>query len=151
MKQKKKKYLLDNSEYIFSYFEKKNDMTKGKTKTKILHSFFSKEKEKDENKSNKFVKKYLSNVDESFLNINDYKITHDVEYLKTHFMNTKVDVETYKTKEDFETSVSGIKTMRFNDYFDQMGDRTYVPDCSLIDLSKTISTNIFFRHSFIFF
>jgi hypothetical protein len=78
LKKKKKEYLLDNSEYIFSYFEKKNDMTKGNTKTKILHSFFNKEKTKDENKNNKYVKKYLSNVDESFLNINDYKITHDV-------------------------------------------------------------------------
>ena len=78
VKKKKKNYLLDNSEYIFSYFEKKNEMTKGKTKTRILHSFFNKEKEEEENKNSKNVKSYLSNVDESFLNINDYKITHDV-------------------------------------------------------------------------
>ena len=79
LKKEKKKYLLDNSEYIFSYFEKKKDMTKGNTKTKILHSFFNKKKEEEnDNVNNKFVKKYLSNVDESFLEINDYKISHDV-------------------------------------------------------------------------
>ena len=54
---------------------------------------------------------------------------NDVSYLKTNFMNAKVDVEYYKTETDFETSISKIKSMRFNEYFDQMGDRTY-------DLSK---------------
>ena len=79
LKVKKKKYLLDNSEYIFSYFEKKKKITNGNTKTKILHSFFNKKKEDvEENNSNKFVKKYLSNVDEKFININDYKINHDL-------------------------------------------------------------------------
>ena len=78
IKKQRKKYLLDNSEYIFSYFEKKKDMTKGNTKTKILHSFFNKKKEEENSTNSKFVKKYLSNVDETFLNINDYKITHDV-------------------------------------------------------------------------
>ena len=78
LKNNKKKYLLDNSKYIFSYFEKKKDITKGNTKTKILHSFFNKKKEEENNTNSKFVKKYLSNVDQSFLNINDYKISHDV-------------------------------------------------------------------------
>tara|TARA_B100001063_G_scaffold244549_1_gene277582 strand:- start:2216 stop:3328 length:1113 start_codon:yes stop_codon:yes gene_type:complete len=79
IKKKKKEYLLDNSEYIFEYFEKKKDLAKGKNKTKILHSFFSKEKKKKEkeNESNKCVQNYLENVDESFLNINDYRIEHD--------------------------------------------------------------------------
>ena len=68
---------------------------------------------------------------------------NDVSYLKTNFMNAKVDVEYYKTETDFETSISKIKSMRFNEYFDQMGDRTYVPDCSLFDMSDDISENIF--------
>ena len=67
---------------------------------------------------------------------------NDVSYLKTNFMNAKVDVEYYKTETDFETSISKIKSMRFNEYFDQMGDRTYVPDCSLFDMSDDISENI---------
>ena len=42
----------------------------------------------------------------------------DVDYLKKHFMNAEVDVEYYKNKTDFETSISSIKTQKFNDYFD---------------------------------
>ena len=33
----KKKYLLDNSKFIFDYFEKKRDISKGNSKKKILH------------------------------------------------------------------------------------------------------------------
>ena len=78
LKKEKKEYLLDNSECIFSYFEAKKDMTEGNTKTKMLHSFFNKKKEKEQDVNSKYVKKYLSNVDDSFLNINDYKVMHDV-------------------------------------------------------------------------
>jgi hypothetical protein len=68
----------------------------------------------------------------------------NVEYLKEQFMNAKVDVEHYKTKADFETSIAKMKWMRFNDYFDNMGDRTYVPDCSLYDLKDKINGQIFY-------
>ena len=67
----------------------------------------------------------------------------DTDYLKENFNNAKVDVEHYKTKADFETSISYMKYMRFNEYFDQMGDKTYVPDCSLLELQNKISGNIF--------
>ena len=40
----KKKYLLDNSKYIFDYFEKKKWVAKSESKTKILHSFFMNKK-----------------------------------------------------------------------------------------------------------
>tara|TARA_B110000908_G_scaffold168799_2_gene224506 strand:- start:423 stop:1532 length:1110 start_codon:yes stop_codon:yes gene_type:complete len=78
LKKEKNEYLLDNSECIFSYFEEKKKMTQGNTKTKMLHSFFNKKKEEEEDVNSKYVKKYLSNVDDSFLNINDYKIIHDI-------------------------------------------------------------------------
>ena len=42
MKKEKKDYLLDNAEHVFDYFEKKKDLSKGKNKTTILHSFFNK-------------------------------------------------------------------------------------------------------------
>ena len=46
LKKKKKEYLLENSEVIFEYFEKKKEVSMGKSNNKndILHSFFNKEK-----------------------------------------------------------------------------------------------------------
>ena len=41
--QKRKTYLLDNSKYVFDYYEKKKELADGNdNKTKVLHSFFSK-------------------------------------------------------------------------------------------------------------
>ena len=37
---KEKDYFLNNSEHIFTYFEKKKDVSEGHSKKKILHSFF---------------------------------------------------------------------------------------------------------------
>ncbi len=40
---KRKNYLLDNSKYVFDYYEKKKELADGNdSKTKVLHSFFSK-------------------------------------------------------------------------------------------------------------
>ena len=71
MKYKKKEYFLDNSKYIFDYFENKKHISDGTTnpisdKTKILNSFFKINKpEIDTNKSQikncNNVQKYLSN------------------------------------------------------------------------------------------
>ena len=68
----KKKYLLDNSNYIFEYFEKKIKKENNKNKKTILHNFFNKKKEKDikvEFNNNVFINKYLKPK----LIINDYK------------------------------------------------------------------------------
>ncbi len=80
MKKEKKDYLLDNAEHVFDYFEKKKDLSKGKNKTTILHSFFN--KNKNENKTNKkeelsTIQKYLTNIDESFFDISQYTTKHD--------------------------------------------------------------------------
>jgi len=73
----RKKYLLDNSKYIFDYFEKKKEISEGNNKTKILHSFFdNKSVNKPTNQS--FVQKYLTNVDEKLLDINNYSQKNDV-------------------------------------------------------------------------
>ena len=47
----RKAYLLENSQYIFDYFEKKKEVSEGNSKKKILHSFFNKNEKKS------FIKK----------------------------------------------------------------------------------------------
>ena len=81
--QKKKKYLLDNSKYVFEYYENKKGLAiDNNSKTKVLHSFFKKNKNNhDEKNTRKLInnsQKYLTNIDESFLNINDYIQSHEV-------------------------------------------------------------------------
>jgi hypothetical protein len=74
-RKEKKEYLLNNSKYIFNYFEKKKGLKDGNNKTKILHSFFKKEKMvKNETliEKSKNVTKYLSNIDNNLLDINNY-------------------------------------------------------------------------------
>ena len=74
IKQKKKKYYLDNSKYIFDYFENKKLVEDGKNKVKKLDSFFNIKKNDEsydlsnENINNS-VQKYLYNVDEVFFDI----------------------------------------------------------------------------------
>ena len=72
-KKEKKEYLLNNSKYIFNYFEKKKGLKDGNNKTKILHSFFKKEKIKDEKIEKSInVTKYLSNINDNLIDINNY-------------------------------------------------------------------------------
>jgi hypothetical protein len=77
-----KNYYLNNSQFIFEYFENKKTITTGANKTKILNSFFKKpEATKVEelhilNHNN--VQKYLTNIDQSFIDINKYVYPTDV-------------------------------------------------------------------------
>tara|TARA_B110000902_G_scaffold50484_1_gene57958 strand:+ start:1335 stop:2447 length:1113 start_codon:yes stop_codon:yes gene_type:complete len=79
LEQKKKVYLLDNSKFIFPYFEKKKQLSQGKqeNKNKILHNFFKKDKDvqykMDESESYKFS----INMNESMLNIKNYVIDYE--------------------------------------------------------------------------
>ena len=105
--EKRKKYYLDNSKYIFDYFENKKSISNspGNTdinnclddnitnnnknncgmiiteKTKKLESFF-KIKNSDngtiENKNSNIVKKYLSNIDDSFIDVNNFVNNSDI-------------------------------------------------------------------------
>ena len=75
LKTKKKKYLLDNVEHVFEYFEKKKDVTNDGNKTTILHSFFTKrEKKKKMERTDNInsMQQYLTNVDEGLIDINNY-------------------------------------------------------------------------------
>ena len=87
-KNKKKEYFLDNSKFIFDYFENKKNISSGTTSTisdknKILNSFF-KIKQNDgetttnQNKNNNIVQKYLSNIDDTFIDINLFICQTDI-------------------------------------------------------------------------
>jgi hypothetical protein len=88
LKIKKKEYFLDNSQFIFDYFENKKNISSGviqqsTNKNKLLTSFFKlKEDECEEldekNKTNNIVQKYLSNVDVNFLDVNSFVFQTDI-------------------------------------------------------------------------
>jgi hypothetical protein len=81
---KKKNYLLDNSKYIFEYFENKKNISSGEcsqtvtNKSKIVNNFFKIKNEIDtdvnsiQKNNNNIVSKYLSNVSDDFLDINNF-------------------------------------------------------------------------------
>jgi hypothetical protein len=97
---KKKDYFLDNSKFIFDYFENKkniskNDLTSSsssnslshytsanpQSKNNLIHSFFKIKNENVEqidNKNNNIVQKYLSNIDDSFMDINSFVKSTDI-------------------------------------------------------------------------
>jgi len=89
-KDKKKEYLLDNSKYIFEYFENKKNISSGSTsqintsKSSAVNKFF-KIKEEDDSQinsiqkdNNNIVLKYLSNVSAEFLDINNFVYQTDI-------------------------------------------------------------------------
>ena len=89
LKSKKKDYFLDNSHYIFEYFENKkgisdgNNMQKSTNKSKIVNSFFKIKEENDSDKiaqreNNNIVQKYLTNIDDTFLDVNAFISQTDI-------------------------------------------------------------------------
>jgi hypothetical protein len=83
----KKRYLLDNSKYIFGYFEEKKDISTGggKQNVDVLHSFFkvrSKNPERQDpdkyTQSKNMYQKYWKNVNNDFLNPQDYVVSSDI-------------------------------------------------------------------------
>ena len=103
IKNKKKEYLLDNSKYIFDYFENKKDISTGKdqintltTKNKALEKIFkikrentNENKEEQEKQSfsfynngnnglNNSVQKYFNNIDENFIDISSFVYPTDI-------------------------------------------------------------------------
>jgi hypothetical protein len=91
IKTKKKDYFLDNSNLIFDYFENKKNISTGSssssnsnnTKSKIVSSFFKiketiEEGDKEEKINNNIVQKYLSGIDENFLDIQSFVQQTDI-------------------------------------------------------------------------
>ena len=86
---KKKEYFLDNSKFIFEYFENKKSISDGNTiqtstnKSKLVNSFFkikqdNSEELKQQRENNNIVIKYLSNIDDSFLDVNSFVCQTDI-------------------------------------------------------------------------
>jgi len=85
---KKTDYYLDNSKYIFEYFENKKNISNGSdsnpsnSKNKLVNAFFKIKTEEHEDNSQKkesnIFTKYLSNIDESFLDIQSFLRPTDV-------------------------------------------------------------------------
>ena len=74
-KKNKKEYLLNNSEYIFGYFEDKKNISSGNNQTKLLDDFFNIKDVSDNNSTEKCitnVQKYFSNVDSTYLDMKNY-------------------------------------------------------------------------------
>lgn len=92
LKIKKNNYYLDNSKFIFEYFENKKSINNVEETNKVVTSKnqllfnifkikqdeYDKDKNIDENKNKNIVQKYLSNIDESFLDINAFVRETDI-------------------------------------------------------------------------
>jgi hypothetical protein len=89
IKCKKKNYYLNNSKYIFEYFENKKNISTGiktntiNNKTKLINSFFKIKTENEYENPNikeneNIALKYLSNVSEDFLDVNRFIYQTDI-------------------------------------------------------------------------
>jgi len=89
LKHKKNNYFLNNSKYIFEYFENKKNINNIEetnkvvtSKNQLLFNIFKIKQEKDknidENKNKNLVQKYLTNIDESFLDMNAFVRDSDI-------------------------------------------------------------------------
>jgi len=94
LKEKKTNYYLDNSKYIFEYFENKqkinviNDKTKAPTsKSQLLFNIFkvatndNEDVYSDEINNKNIVQKYLTNIDETYFDMKSY--VHQVDICKS--------------------------------------------------------------------
>ena len=81
LKKKRIDYFLDNSKYVFDYFENKKNISEGDCESKNvtkLNTFFKIDNEEEETKKSaeksntNIIKEYLSNVDNAFLDVNKY-------------------------------------------------------------------------------
>lgn len=90
IKNKKKEYLLDNSKYIFDYFEDKKNLSEGikpdnTPKSKRINDFFkiSDEPKIDDTNNNETIEKntvlnYLQNISDEFLNVDNFVYQTDI-------------------------------------------------------------------------
>ena len=85
-KKSKKQYYLNNNKHIFDYFENKKNISMNNSKTKILNTFFKINAEDDVEQTSHIkdnVQQYLSNLDESFIDVNKFVVTSDIcQYCK---------------------------------------------------------------------
>jgi len=80
---KKKEYFLDNSSLIFDYFENKKNIPTNVNNNQRLNTFFKIKDDDSDNtnyqkKTQTIVQKYLSNIDDMFLDVNSFVCQTDV-------------------------------------------------------------------------
>jgi len=81
LQKRKLNYFLDNSKYIFDYFENKKKISQGEitNKNTILNSFFKINNSSEKmDSTNNIFSKYLSNIDDSFLNMDEFVQQSDI-------------------------------------------------------------------------
>ena len=87
LKKKRVNYLLDNSKYVFGYFENKKSIAEGEEDNKNvskLNSFFKIKDENEETKKNvektnkNIIQEYFYNVDNDFLDVGNYIYSTDI-------------------------------------------------------------------------
>ena len=95
LKNKKKEYFLDNSKYIFDYFENKKNISNGNgnasinqqsSKNKFIEDFFKisncnkgeNNNSKSENNNSNILQNYLTNIDDSFIDINSFVLQNNI-------------------------------------------------------------------------
>ena len=84
LKYEKKNYFLNNSQYIFDYFENKQIVADGQNSIKILDNFFkikteqSQDEESRNIQCNNDVQKYLMNIDNTYLDIKNIVKSTDI-------------------------------------------------------------------------
>jgi len=85
LKSLKKKYLLENSKYIFNYFEEKKNISNGSEtyRVNVLNSFFKIKTVDDDltqnkTQSKKIYQNYWKNVNNEIVNIHDFVIATDI-------------------------------------------------------------------------
>lgn len=79
IKKAKTNYYLDNSKYVFDYFEAKKNIASGNSKTRMLNQFFNIDSTESSVIGNfNYVREYMSNVDESFLDMGNYVMQTDI-------------------------------------------------------------------------
>ena len=89
LKSQKNDYLLENSKYVFQYFEQKKNISTGggNQNTNVLNSFFKVKGTTEEssditsgqyNQSKAFYQNYWKNVNNDILNINDFVVAADI-------------------------------------------------------------------------
>ena len=81
IKKKKKNYFLNNSAYIFDYFENKKKISECNNKTKVLDNFFNiknPEINDYEEKTSTDIEKYFYNVDNKLLHVTNFVYSTDI-------------------------------------------------------------------------
>lgn len=75
----KKKYYLDNSKYVFDYYESKKTASEGNGHSTVLNEFFNiMDDTSHTTKTVTTVQKYLANVDDNFLDISNFVVQTDI-------------------------------------------------------------------------